>query len=208
MTMLKTGDYKEAIQNCTNALQIDFESAKALYIRSQAYLKLENFPEATADCKAAIQLEPNNKSLRTHWENIKSQASAKGAEERKKNQEQQAKAFQKGLGLYEDKTFQDRRLMPSFSTEHQQVYMDIVIGKEGDEGHAKGRIVIELFNKHLPRTCENFRALCTGERGQNLFYKTRKFDRIVPGFMMQGGNIATGNGTGAQSIYGTKFEDE
>ena len=86
--------------------------------------------------------------------------------------------------------------------------MDIVIGKVGDEGHAKGRIVIELFQKHLPRTCENFRALCTGERGQNLYYKSRKFDRIVPGFMMQGGNIATGNGTGAQSIYGTKFEDE
>ena len=77
MTMLKTGDYEEAIQNCTNALQIDFESAKALYIRSQAYQKLKNYAEAMADCKAAIQLEPNNRSLRTHWESIKTEASTK-----------------------------------------------------------------------------------------------------------------------------------
>ena len=75
--------------------------------------------------------------------------------------------------------------------------MDIEIGKESDEGYSKGRIVIELFKNQVPKTAENFRALCTGEYGSNLYYKTRTFNRIVPGFMMQGGNIVTGNGTGA-----------
>ena len=87
-------------------------------------------------------------------------------------------------GLYEDKKFQDKNLLPKFDINHIQVFMDIEIGKEGDEGHSKGRIVIELFNEQLPKTVENFRALCTGEKGQNLFYKTRTFNRIVPGFMM------------------------
>jgi len=68
--------------------------------------------------------------------------------------------------------------------------------------------VVELFKKQLPKTVENFRALCTGEKQGNCTYKDRLFHRIIPGFMMQGGNIVSGNGTGAQSIYGTKFEDE
>ena len=92
-----------------------------------------------------------------------------------------------------------------------QVFMDIEIGKEGDEGYSKGRIVIELFKEQVPKTVENFRALCTGElqgRESNLHYKSRTFNRVVPGFMMQGGDITTGNGTGAQSIYGQLFDDE
>ena len=80
-----------------------------------------------ADCKAAIQLEPNNKSLRTHWDAIKTETALSNAEEKKKNQEKQAKAFSGGLGLYDDKSFQDSRLMPSFSIEHQQVFIEIVI---------------------------------------------------------------------------------
>ena len=62
--------------------------------------------------------------------------------------------------------------------------MDIEIGLKGDEHYSKGRIVIELFKDQVPMTAENFRALCTGEQGYNLYYKTREFHRIVPGFMM------------------------
>ena len=68
---------------------------------------------------------------------------------------------------------------------------------------------MELFKEQVPRTVENFRALCTGELGLNLHYRTRVFQRIIPGFMMQGGKIVVNNnGTEAQSIYGTKFADE
>lgn len=110
-----------------------------------------------------------------------------------------------------------------------KVFFEVQIDKEN-----AGRIEFELFNDVVPKvkeifffllsityihtqnkhkTAENFRALCTGEKGQTaknekLHYKNSKFHRIIPAFMLQGGDTTRGNGTGGVSIYGAKFEDE
>ena len=96
--------------------------------------------------------------------------------------------------------------MKDFDPENSQCYFDIAIGTEGDEGYATGRVVFEVLTKMVPKTAENFRQLCLGTQGFG--YANSIFHRIIPGFMLQGGDFERGDGTGGFSIYGPKFDDE
>lgn len=95
------------------------------------------------------------------------------------------------------------------SSSRVRCFFDISLG-----GLNAGRIVFELFNEKCPKTTENFRALCTGDKGlglttsKPLHYRGTIFHRVVKDFMIQSGDFSNGNGTGGESVYGGTFEGE
>lgn len=97
---------------------------------------------------------------------------------------------------------------PADTTVTVQTFMDVAV-----DGEPAGRIEFGLYGNQVPKTVENFRSLCTGEKGEGasgkaLSFAGSPFHRIIPGFMLQGGDFTTGDGRGGESIYGEKFADE
>ena len=102
----------------------------------------------------------------------------------------------------------DKEYKPFYpiNAKNPRVFFDITIGDK-----AAGRIEMELFADACPKTAENFRQLCVGTKnkdGKTLAFKGSAFHRVIPMFMCQGGDFTRDNGTGGESIYGAKFDDE
>jgi len=212
----------EVLERLSDPLGAEREqNAKALFRRAKARIGRSEFKLARADVKVAHGLTPSSREVRDLWDSIKER------EETSTASEDQVYARMTSKLMYREYNVGKKKL-----SSYPRVYLEVAI-----DGVRLPRIVFELFVDRAPKTCENFRCLCTGEkgtseRGTRLHYKGTKFWRgltiddlppefinesadgtgrqfeIWKGFLVQGGDITGGDGTGGESIYGEPFEDE
>ena len=205
---MKTGEWAEVIESAEKALKLDPGNAKLLYRRGAGFYHSGMLIEAKRDAQAALTASPGSAEVVQLLKDIKKQEKVENERDKKRY----GNLFER-LNMYEEKavvveTAGDVELPAEPNPENPRVFIDLKIGEEEVK-----RVEFELFKDVVPKTAENFRALCTGEKGASpsgkpLAYQGSAFHRVIKGFMMQGGDFTAGNGTGGESIYGAKFEDE
>lgn len=162
---------------------------------------LTEYKDAIAAFKKGLEIEPESVGLK---KGLRTTIQTKNKLEAKKKQ-----AFQSFFS--QNEIYEPLKETPKeeyHNAANPTAFFDICIGDAEPE-----RLEIELFETVVPKTVANFKALCTGEKGEAswgapLHFKDSIFHRLIGGFMLQGGDIQNSNGTGGESIYGNKFEDE
>ncbi|KAK2197813.1 bifunctional Cyclophilin-like domain superfamily/Tetratricopeptide repeat/FKBP-type peptidyl-prolyl cis-trans isomerase domain/Cyclophilin-type peptidyl-prolyl cis-trans isomerase domain/Tetratricopeptide-like helical domain superfamily/Tetratricopeptide repeat 2/Cyclophilin-type peptidyl-prolyl cis-trans isomerase [Babesia duncani] len=188
---IKTEDFANAETHATEALNIDPVNIKGLYRRGLARVKQGDFKEAIDDLSKLIKIEPTNAAGVSQLKLAKEKYTIFKQRERNVF----GSVFKK-MNLYDEKSgIRNLDTLP-------RVFLDISI-----TGHVDvNRLVIALFEDTVPKTVENFKSLC--DENAKLTFKGNKFHRLIKGFMIQGGDITNGDGTGGACIYGDQFDDE
>ena len=171
MCHMKMSNWASAINSCTEVLKLDDKNVKALFRRGSSFVKTQDFDRAKTDLVTAAKLDPKNKEVRAAYEALKAAVAAAKAKEKA------AFAGKFTGGMYGEK----QSVAKPWQGKLPQVFFDIEHG-----GKPLGRVVMVLYADTTPKTAENFRALCTGEKGAGtlgkpLHYKVRRAERREEG---------------------------
>mmetsp|Transcript_24088 Transcript_24088/g.72286 ORF Transcript_24088/g.72286 Transcript_24088/m.72286 type:complete len:588 (+) Transcript_24088:38-1801(+) len=211
-------DWPECVARCDTVLKADGANVKALYRKGVALGKMKDYEPAIAALKKAVELDGANKAAKKA---LRDTMLAK-KEAKRLEKQQYGGMFDKLQGFASsnrpkdppgerfDDSDEDDYDPPAAAPKYEhepakckRAFFDITIG-----GEAKGQITFELYADTVPKTVNNFLAICEGDNDKKLTYEGCAFHRVIKGFMIQGGDMTKGDGTGGESIFGGKFDDE
>ena len=196
--------WHSTIKYCTVLLDKDKENPKARYLRGVAYYKVGRYDDALSDLKISQKQSPDDTKIYELLKEINQFRTKQKEEEKKKFQ----KIF-KSESIYNEvapRITQSLQKFPDYDPSNPKVFLTLQVSSREPR-----TLVFELIKDKVPRTVENFRVFCTGEKVhpyRSYCYKDSYFHKLIKNFMIQGGDVERKEGAGGYGIYGNTFEDE